>query len=75
MNDTISADILRGADQIAAFLGFERRSVYHAVSNGNLPVFHVGSIVHARRSTLLSWIESQETGVGANDNRKDGAAA
>lgn len=59
-NDNLAGDILRGADAIAAYLGFPRRAVYHAVSKGNLPHFRVGELVCARRSTLAAWIESQE---------------
>ena len=76
MDDTnLSHDILRGADQIATYLGLGRRAVYHAASSGKLPVFHIGSIVHARKSTLVSWISRQEAGQGANDNFKGEVAA
>lgn len=62
MNDNIplAEDILRGADAIAAHLGLDRRTVYHAASTGQLPVFHIGAIVHARKSRLMAWIEAQE---------------
>lgn len=70
----LSADILRGADQIADYLGLDRRAVYHAASHGKLPVFHIGSIVHARRSTLVAWIAKQEAGL-ANENSSPKAAA
>lgn len=62
MNDNaLATDILRGADAIAAYLGLEKRAVYHAASTGKLPVFHIGSIVHARKSRLMKWIEDQES--------------
>ncbi len=61
-NDSLSADLLRGADAIAEYLGFPRRSVYHAVARGHLPSFRVGETVCARRSTLTAWIEKQEAG-------------
>lgn len=60
-NQPLAADILRGADAIAAYLGLEKRAVYHAASTGKLPVFHIGSIVHARKSRLMAWIEEQES--------------
>ena len=60
MTDNIATDILKGASEIAEFLGFDRRSVYHAAANDNLPHFKMGSTVCARKSTLLAWIEEQE---------------
>ncbi|MCW5706776.1 DNA-binding protein [Shinella sp.] len=59
-NDNISNDLLRGADAIAAFLGFPRRAIYHAVAKGHLPSFRVGDTVCARKSTLTAWIVEQE---------------
>lgn len=59
-NDNLAADLLRGADAIATFLGFPRRAVYHAVSRGHLPSFKVGETICARRSTLTAWIVDQE---------------
>lgn len=59
-NEPVAADILRGADDIAAFLGLDKRAVYHAASRNKLPTFRIGAIICARRSTLLSWIVAQE---------------
>lgn len=56
----LAADILRGADAIAAHLGFPRRAIYHLVAKGRLPHFRLGDTVCARRSTLARWIEQQE---------------
>ena len=56
-------DMLRGADEIAEFLygdGEQRRKVYHLVATSHLPVFKLGSMICARRSILLKWIEGQE---------------
>ena len=36
------------------------RRIYHAISKKELPTFKLGGRVHARRSTILAWIESQE---------------
>lgn len=61
---TLAPDLLRGADQIAAFLygsATERKKVYHLVQTARLPVFRLGSLLCARRSVLLAWIEEQET--------------
>lgn len=59
-NDNLANDILRGADAIAAFLGFPRRAIYHLVSKGALPSFRLGETVCARKSTLTAWISEQE---------------
>ncbi|TGP88918.1 MULTISPECIES: DNA-binding protein [unclassified Mesorhizobium] len=59
-NDNLAADILEGAAAIAAWTGFKRRAVYHAVANGHLPHFRMGETVCARKSTLLAWIAQQE---------------
>ncbi len=64
-------DLLRGADQIAEFMfgtPTERRKIYHLADTKKLPVFRLGSLLCARKSTLLSWIKAQEsaaTGVGS----------
>jgi hypothetical protein len=63
-------DMLRGADEIAQYLfGAEamRRKVYHLVATSNLPHFKLGSMICARKSVLLKWVEAQE-GRYANDN-------
>ena len=59
-NTPLAADILRGADEIADFIGLPRRKLYHAVSRGSLPTFRIGATICARRSTLLAWITGQE---------------
>ena len=60
----LSADILRGAEEIASFIFGDRgkrRRIYHLAQTGKIPVFKLGSTLCARRSTLVSWIESQES--------------
>lgn len=59
-NDNIANDILKGADEIAAFLGEDTRAVFYAISRGRLPHFRVGQNIRARKSTLLAWIANQE---------------
>lgn len=65
----LADDILRGADEIAKFIFGERgsrRKVYYLAECTKLPVFRLGSVLCARRSVLLNWIEGQEnrSGVG-----------
>lgn len=73
MNDNdpeFSKDLLRGADEIAAFLYGDaalRRKVYHLAATSHMPVFKLGSMICARKSVLMQWIEAQERR-HANDN-------
>lgn len=56
-------DMLRGAEEIAEFLYGDveqRRKVYHLVATSHLPVFKLGSMICARKSILLRWVENQE---------------
>jgi hypothetical protein len=67
-----SQDLLRGAEEIAEFLFGDqklRRQVYHLAATTKLPTFKLGSMICARKSVLLKWIENQE-GRHANDNRE-----
>ena len=65
-------DMLRGAEEIAEFLygdAEQRRKIYHLVATSHLPVFKLGSMICARRSVLLKWVETQE-GRHAGEDRK-----
>lgn len=67
-------DMLRGAEEIAAFLFGDptmRRKVYHLIATTRLPYFKLGSMICMRKSVLLRWIQDHE-GKHANDNRKPG---
>jgi len=59
-NDNIAADILRGADEIAAFLGEDKRAVFYQIAKGGLPHFRIGQNIRARKSSLIEWIAAQE---------------
>ena len=59
----LADDLLRGAEAIAEFLyghRRHRRKIYHLAQTKRLPVFHLGSTLCARQSTLIAWIEDQE---------------
>jgi hypothetical protein len=59
----LADDILRGADEIAAFIfggRGSRRKVYYLAECSRLPVFRLGSVLCARKSVLLQWISGQE---------------
>ena len=60
----LGSDLLRGADQIAEFMfgtATERRKIYHLAETSKIPVFRLGALLCARKSTLLTWIEAQES--------------
>jgi hypothetical protein len=62
---TIAEDLLRGADENARFVfgsTKHRRKVYYYATDAKvrLPVFRIGSVIHARKSKLIEWIEGQE---------------
>jgi hypothetical protein len=66
--DSLSDDLLEGADQIAEFLfgdATRRRKIYHLAEKCRLPVFRLGAVLHARRSTLMKWITEQEAAQNA----------
>jgi hypothetical protein len=56
----LSDDMIVGADAIATFLGVKRRQVYNASERGYLPVFRLGALICARKTTLASWVTEQE---------------
>jgi hypothetical protein len=57
---SLSADIILGADAIAAEMGISARSVYHLAKIKRIPVFSLGAKLAARKSTLRKFIEDQE---------------
>lgn len=60
---SIGDEMLVGAEQIAVFLFGSpkmRRRVYELAAKGQLPVFKLGEVLHARRSALRAHIEKQE---------------
>ena len=62
-DDALSDDLLSGAAEVAQFLfgnQGERRRVYHLTAKGELPCFHMGGTLYARKSTLLAWISQRE---------------
>ena len=62
-NDTLADDLLRGAEAIADYLygdATQRRKVYHLAETSRLPIFRLGSVLCARRTVLLHWINEQE---------------
>ena len=60
----LADDLLQGADSIAAFMGVTRRQAYHWAAEGRIPVFKLGALICARKSTILNWIAQQEAAQG-----------
>jgi hypothetical protein len=61
----LADDLLRGADAIAEFIfgsAKHRRKIYYYASDAKIrmPHFRIGSVICARKSTLLAWVEQQE---------------
>lgn len=62
-NDNIADDVLKGAEEIAEFIGEKQRAVYHAIKKGTIPIYRIGESIRARKSTLREWIAKQEGAV------------
>lgn len=58
----LADDILNGVDEIAKARGQSRRRTYHLLTTRQIPGFQIGRRWHARRSTLLSFINDLEIG-------------
>ena len=66
----LADDLLDGADEIAAFMGWNKRRVFYAVERKLIPIFRVGNRLSARKSTLRRHVESLEQA-----QRRDDTAA
>jgi len=62
-SDSIAADTLEGASQIAGFLGKPVRAVNHLLETRQLPAFKIGQRWHMRKSTYRAWVERKEAEV------------
>jgi hypothetical protein len=51
-DDTLAADLLRGVDQIAEFIGEKRRRTYYLLEGGAIPCGKQGALWLASRRTL-----------------------
>lgn len=58
--ESLRDDLLTGGAEIADFLSIHRTLVYRMVRTGQLPVFRMGRVLHARRSALLSHVAKLE---------------
>lgn len=54
------SDLLYGMPAIARHLNIRPRQAHHLKEKGGLPVFDLGGVLCARRSTLNAWITERE---------------
>jgi hypothetical protein len=60
---SLADDILRGAEEIAAYVYGDpgsRRKIYHLAETSRFPIFRLGSVLCARKSKIQAWIVEQE---------------
>ncbi len=60
----LAEDLLHGADAIAEYIwgtGADPQRVYALRRKKGAPIFSLGNQLCARRSSLLTWIETLET--------------
>ena len=56
----LADDLLEGATEIGAFLGWPRRRVFYAAERKLIPIFRIGNRLSARKSSLRKRIEDLE---------------
>jgi hypothetical protein len=56
----LTADLLEGAEAIGAFLNKDPRTVYYLAARHLLPIIKIGTVLHARKSRLIQFIEDLE---------------
>ena len=73
-SDALATDLLEGAEEIAEFMFGDRelasrRRIYYLGSEcrgaERLPLFRLGTVLCARKSTLLTWIADREARAAA----------
>lgn len=60
----LANDLLHGADEIAQFIFGKRgsrRKVYYLAECARLPTFRLGTMLCARKSVLMGWIQGMES--------------
>lgn len=71
----LASDMLYGIAEISSYLGMESRSTNHLAATNRLPVFKIGAMFCARKSTLLKHIETLEAAASAQLKSVDDGAA
>lgn len=57
---TLSNDLIRGSRNIAAELGLPQAAILELAKTSDAPIFRIGAVHFARRSTLAMWIATLE---------------
>ena len=57
MESQIQKEVL-SADEVAAWFGVDRKSVYNAISRGDIPHQRLGRRVLFHRNALVAWLTS-----------------
>lgn len=70
MSDQDNSDLLQGYAAIGEHLRMSPDATKHRVKSERIPVFKMGRIVCARRSTLNAWLAEREA--TARRERADG---
>lgn len=60
----LADDLMKGADEIARFMGEDVKRVYRMLEAGEIPSFKLAGRWCARRSTLLAHFDELERGAG-----------
>lgn len=55
----LNADLIQGAADAAAYCGLTRRTIYHMVERGDLPVIRKGRTMFFRKSELEAAFRSE----------------
>ncbi len=75
--EALADDLLEGAGAIAEFMFGDaklRKKVYYLRQSSRLPLFHIGTRLCARKSTLLRWIRAQEESRLSSMSRRIGGS-
>jgi hypothetical protein len=60
MAETLADDLLRGAKNIADYVGLEKRQVWYLHETGGLPTFKINRLICARKSQLNRMLAAAE---------------
>lgn len=61
---SMAGDLMIGIKSIAEFLGIPERQCFWIAENQQLPIFKIGRLWAARKSTLTDHVAAQERGDG-----------
>ncbi|MBB2965095.1 DNA-binding protein [Methylobacterium sp. R2-1] len=69
MGDEQNSDLLQGYEAIGRHLHMSPDATKHRVKSEGIPVFRMGRIVCARRSTLNAWLVEREAAAHTSKGR------